>query len=178
MSKKSFDWEMLIGLILVAAVIIIGGAFTYAYGQTPDTPTVCIYHPETLMKTNPAGRPVIIQVRGIYGTTTADGLSYIRREWASDNPFRQEAAIVAAVMYSIALHPLKVEAAKQVPLASYFPSGNLSIAPSPSLYKTWFTYMFTGNTRERNNSGYLLGLVANSRQNIDCNPYHPYPREW
>lgn len=164
-------------LVLLFSLFILLAALV-GNAQTPDTPTICIYHPETLMKTNPAGRPIIIQVRNTYGTTTADGLAYIRREWASNNPFRQEAAIAAAVMYSTALHPLKVEAAKQVPLASYLPGENLSIAPLPSLYRVWFTYMFSGNARERNNSAYLLGLAANSRQNIDCNPYHPYPREW
>lgn len=164
--------------LFVLFIVLAGLAELVGQAQTPDTPTICIYHPETLMKTNPAGRPIIVQVRNTYGTTTADGLAYVRREWASNNPFRQEAAIAAAVMYSIALHPMKIEAAKQVSLASYLPGENLSIAPSPSLYRVWFNYMFSGNALQRNNSAYLLGLAANSRQNIDCNPYHPYPREW
>ena len=164
--------------LFVLFIILAGLAELVGQAQTPDTPTVCIYHPETLMKTNPAGRPIIVQVRSTYGTTTADGLAYVRREWASNNPFRQEAAIAAAVMYSIALHPMKIEAAKQVSLASYLPGENLSIAPSPSLYQVWFTYMFSGNALQRNNSAYLLGLVANSRQNIDCNPWRSYQGEW
>lgn len=173
------------GLLLCALFVffillagLVGRAQTPTLPTTEESPTICLYHPETLARTNPAGRPVIIQVRSTYGTTTADAIPYIRREWASGDPYRQADAIAAAVMYSIALHPYKLQAAKGVPVSSYLYANALTIAPTPTLYDAWFRYMFSGNALQRANSASVLGLAINSPLNRDCNPWRSYQGEW
>lgn len=166
-------------LALFCFFMLLAGLVGRAQTPTPqDAPTICLYHPETLAKTNPAGRPVTIQVRSTYGTTTADAVPYIRREWASGDPYRQSDAIAAAVMLSIALHPLRLQAAKGVPVASYLIGNALTIAPTPSLYDVWSRYMFSGNALQRANSASALRLAIDSPLNRDCNPWRSYQGEW
>lgn len=170
---------LLLVALFVFFILLAGLAGNAQTLPTPqDAPTICLYHPETLVKTNPAGRPVIIQVRSTYGTTTADALPYIRREWSSGDPYRQSDAIAAAVMYSIALHPQRIQAAKGVPISSYLYANALTIAPTPTLYDAWFRYMFGGNAMQRANSASVLGLAIESPLNRDCNPWRSYQGEW
>jgi hypothetical protein len=166
-------------IVALLLVVMIVGAALSASAQIPipepvivPGQTVCLYHPETLQRIDPAQRQVIVHTRTYGWPSPVAAIPFIRSEWPSSNADRQTEAISAAIQYSIYLSPGKTADAQRVMLADYLPGvGNV---PELSLYSAARQYLWTGNLIQRSELAYWLRRVIESRSNGDCNPWHPY----
>jgi len=161
------------GLVAIAA--IVGNAQIPAPEPIPiQSATVCLYHPESLLTSDPAQRQVIVHARRYGWPSPVPAIDYVRSEWPSGNPDRQAEAVSAAIQYSIYLSPGRIADAQRVALADYLPHLDSSTIPALSLHEAVRQYLWTGNTIYRSTLVYWLRRVVESKSNADCNPWHPY----
>lgn len=137
--------------------------------------SICLYHPETLMNADPAGRLVFIH-HTTYGWPQAwPAIDFIRSEWPSGNSDRQAQAVVAAVQYSIYVR-YKLEESKRLQILAYFPDAKVGDVPDITLHEAVRQFIWSGNLQTRSSMAHWLRQVVESRTNIDCNPWHPYKK--
>ena len=162
------------GLVAIAA--IVGNAQIPVSEPVPiQSATVCLYHPETLMRSDPAGRLVFIH-HTTYGWPQAwPAIDFVRSEWPSGNPDRQAQAVVAAVQYSIYVR-YKLDESKRLKILAYFPDAKVGDVPDITLHEAVRQFLWSGNLQTRSSMRYWLRQVVESRTNADCNPWHPYKK--
>lgn len=161
---------LLIGWVLLWAVLL--GIASVAFGQSPAplsvAPEVCLVHPETILRDDPAGRPVVAWVRPAGYPVQVDARDFLRH---NSRRAPVESAAVAA-QYSIALHRLQVSAARGVSLRAYLPEE--PTAPDVSLYSAVWGYLWSGHPLQRSNLAYWLTRAVESPANRACNPWRNY----
>jgi len=140
----------------------------------PDS-SICLYHPETLMRSDPAGRLVFIH-HTTYGWPQAwPAIDFVRSEWPSGNPDRQAQAVVAAVQYSIYVR-YKLDESKRLKILAYFPDAKVGDVPDITLHEAVRQFLWSGNLQTRSSMRHWLRQVVESRTNADCNPWYPYKK--
>ena len=172
-----------LGLVLIASIMTLAqtapstGVDVIKLDQTKPDPdsSICLYHPETLMKSDPSGRLVFIH-HTTYGWPQAwPAIDLIRSEWPSGNPDRQAQAVVAAVQYSIYVR-YKLDESKRLKILAYFPDAKVGDVPDITLHEAVRQFLWSGNLQTRSSMRHWLRQVVESRTNIDCNPWYPYKR--
>lgn len=172
-----------LGLVLIASIVTLAqtapsiGVDAIRLDPTKPDPdsSICLYHPETLMRIDPAVRLVFIH-HTTYGWPQAwPAIDFIRSEWPSGNPDRQAQAVVAAVQYSIYIR-FKLEESKRLKILAYFPDAKVGDVPDITLHEAVRQFLWTGNLQTRSSMRHWLRQVVESRTNADCNPWYPYKR--
>lgn len=146
-------------------LIALTGALWLAAELAGFAQSVCLYTPEQIVRSHPAGRQILVHVRGAYGwPTPVEATTFIRSTMAGA---RRPEAIAAAVQYSILVHPLRHQAAQESPLRAYLPAAGEQV-PDVSLYHAAWNYLWTGSPQERDRWGYWLSQAMASPGN-HCN---------
>lgn len=158
--------------------LLFGALFLFlvdiAYGQfpVPDvitfSPSICIYHPQTLLTANPAQRQIIVQISDKGYVEPVDALAYIRTVYRSEDPQVRRHAFPAAVQYSIYKWEM-IEQARQINLRAYFPYMIRKDISDRSITSALFRYWFGGTLQIRSQAIYDLSEITNSFVNRDCN---------
>ncbi len=157
------DFLKLILLIALTGALWLAAELA-GFAQSP-APAVCLYTPEQIARTNPAGRQVLVQVRGVYGwPQPVEAVGFIRSTMTGA---RRPEAVAAAVQYSILANPLRNQAARESPLRAYLPEAGEQV-PDVSLYSAVWGNLWLGSPLERDRLGYWLGQAMAS-QNNQCN---------
>lgn len=156
-------------LLKIILLIALTGALWLAaelagFAQSP-APAVCLYTPEQIARTNPAGRQILVHVRGVYGwPQPVEAVAFIRSTMTGA---RRPEAVAAAIQYSILANPLRNQAAQASPLRAYLPEAGEQV-PDVSLYAAVWGHLWLGSPLERDRLGYWLGQAMASQSN-QCN---------
>jgi len=150
--------------------LLWGGAWAIsAQAPTPLSlvPEICLIHPDTILRNDPAGRPVVAWVRPSGFPVQVPAREYLRQN------FRQAPleAISVAVQYSIAMHRQSFAAAREVSLRAYAPDD--PTVPDVSLHAALWGYLWSGHPVQRSALGHALMRAVESSANKDCNLWRP-----
>lgn len=166
-------WNLL-GLLCLTGLLILAWTLTGNAQSTFDAPgaPVCLYHPETILKYQPAGKPIISHARPAGYLQPVDSVSYLQSlsKLTGFGVAYEQAAV--AVQYSLKASPLRLGA---VPLRNYLTTvENLSVVPPVSLQQALQYYQFTANPQQRATWGHWLLMAVNDPINRPCNPWRAY----
>lgn len=157
----------------IISIIITIAMFSIGYSKPNTTDWVCIIHPESINQRVFSDKVIHIYDSGYVKSVWAK--KYIQTEWRSYNTYRQENALIAAIRYSIANTSGGEILSANTFLDRYFwNSGNNLLLPRKSLQELLFTYTFSENQNQKNYSKYWLLMIAQSPENIYCNPWKNY----
>ncbi len=171
--------EVLAILAFAAAVIaLLSACSTPGHAQTPlDTPgaNICLYHPETIARDQPAGRQVITLARPYGWPSPVDAVSYLRTLPIGPTYLDHERAVVA-VQYSLATNPSRSNTAGEIQLRAYLTTDRPELAtlPAVTLRDAIQRYLWSGSALDRAYWGHLLLIAVNDPINRPCNPWRAY----
>ncbi len=164
--------------LIVTVIALMCACSTPGHAQVAmDTPgaNICLYHPETIARDQPAGRQIITLARPYGWASPVDAVSYLRTLPIGPTYLDHERAVVA-VQYSLAANPSRSNTAGEIQLRAYLTTDRPELAtlPAVTLRDAVRRYLWTGTALDRAYWGHLLMLAVSDPVNRPCNPWRAY----
>ena len=147
-------------------------------GKGDPKSSVCLYHPETLIRNRSffsVKDGIIFYTDGTYWPRPTTALAFIVYEWSSNNYNRKVSAAAASIQFSLNTSNLRA-LALVTPIHHYTPYLNPKEVPQMTLDSLLKRYLFSGNNNERNTINFWILEIVNSSVNRSCNPWYPYTK--